>query len=197
MIDSLSGKLTHKNPTHVIIQTGGIGFQILISLNSFDKLPETGAEIQLHTLLAVREDSLTLFGFVHQEERKIFEQLTQVSGIGPKLALTILSGLQLNDLAVAIRQGDVKRLSSISGIGKKTAERMVVELRDKLESTGPVEIQNLQANLDGPTRDAILALVALGYKQQDAAKLVQKAQSKTGDKNLDVESIVRLALGSK
>lgn len=197
MIDFLSGNLVQKKPTHVVIQTGGIGFQVLISLNSFDKLPETGADLQLHTLLVVREDSLTLFGFVHQEERKIFEQLTQVSGIGPKLALTILSGLQLNDLALAITQGDVKRLSSISGIGKKTAERMVVELRDKLESNAPAETRHPVQDTEGPTKDAILAMVALGYKQQDAGKLVQKAQSKLGDQASNVEEIIRLALSGK
>lgn len=196
MIDFISGTLVQKTPTMVVVQTGGVGFQLLISLSSFDKLPEPGADIHLHTLLIVREDSLTLYGFVRLEERKMFEQLTQVSGIGPKLALTTLSGLPINDLAVAITQGDVKRLSSISGIGKKMAERMVVELRDKLK-VGSIDSSTLKTALPGPTRDSILALVALGYKQQDAAKMIEFVQSTSAGKSIDVEELVRLALKGK
>ncbi len=196
MIDFVSGILIEKNPAYAVIQCGGIGFEILIPLSSYDALPDTGSEVKLHSLLVLREDALTLYGFAKLAERKMFQQLIQVSGIGPKLALTALSGLPLNDLQIAITQGDVKRLSSISGIGKKMAERMVVELRDKLEITA-LGTGSLEAALPGPTRDAILALVALGYKQQEASKLLEKVRQSSGTMPQSVEELVRLALSGK
>lgn len=196
MIDFIAGVLAEKNPGYAVIQCGGIGFEIRIPLSSYDQLPATGSEVKLHSLLVVREDALTLYGFAKIAERKMFEQLTQVTGIGPKLALTALSGLPLHDLQIAITQGDVKRLSSITGIGKKMAERIVVELRDKLE-VGAVSTGSLESALPGPTRDAILALVALGYKQQEAAKLLEKVRASSTAAPQTVEELVRLALSGK
>lgn len=196
MIDFVAGRLVEKNPASAVVQCGGIGLELLIPLSSFDALPPLGQEVKLHSLLVVREDALTLYGFAKLSERRLFELLIQVSGIGPKLALTALSGLPLADLQTAITQGDVKRLSSISGIGKKMAERMVVELRDKLEiaATGS---GGHAATPAGPTRDAMLALVALGYKQQEAVKLLEKVKAGSAGDNRSVEELVRLALSGK
>lgn len=193
MIECLSGRLLEKSPAHAVIQTGGIGFHLPIPLTSYDALPLPGEEVKLFTYLVVREDSLTLYGFANLNERRMFERLIQVSGIGPKLALTALSGLPLRDLKRAIADGDVKRLSSISGIGKKMAERMVVELRDKLDAAESLELRSSDSGLSNNLRDAILALVALGYKQQEARKLLEKVQ-KTSPESLEVEELVRKAL---
>ncbi|MEX2607100.1 MAG: Holliday junction branch migration protein RuvA [Kiritimatiellia bacterium] len=193
MIECISGRLVEKSPTHAVIQTGGIGFHLPIPLSSYDALPLPGEEVKLFTYLVVREDSLTLYGFAGLEDRGMFERLIQVSGIGPKLALTALSGLPLRDLKRAIADGDVKRLSSISGIGKKMAERMVVELRDKLGAAETLELRSGDPGLSSNLRDAILALVALGYKQQEARKLLEKVQQTSPD-NLEVEELVRKAL---
>ncbi|MDF3129721.1 Holliday junction branch migration protein RuvA [Kiritimatiellaeota bacterium B1221] len=196
MIEFIAGKLIEKTPTCAVIQTGGIGLQVLIPLSSYDALPAVGSDVHLHSLLVVREDSLTLYGFMKLSERRMFEQLTQVSGIGPKLGLTALSGLSIGALQNAIMEGDVKRLSSISGIGKKMAERMVVELRDKIEK-GSIEPSSGSAAPAGPTRDAILALVALGYKQQDASAMLEKVRKHSTGTVDNVEDLVRLALSTK
>ena len=196
MIEFIAGKLIEKTPAYAVIQTGGIGLRILIPLSSYDALPAIGSEVHLHSLLVVREDALTLYGFMKLSERRMFEQLTQVSGIGPKLGLTALSGLSLGALQTAIIEGDVKRLSSISGIGKKMAERMVVELRDKIEKSA-LELGSTSSAPAGPTRDAILALVALGYKQQDASAMLEKVRKQSPGKIENVEDLVRLALSTK
>lgn len=194
MIEFVAGKLIEKSPAGAVVQTGGVGLHLLISLSSYDSLPSEGSEVHLHCHLVVREDSLTLYGFVTTAERHMFEKLIQITGIGPKLALTALSGLPLAELQNAISQGDVKRLSSITGIGKKMAERMVVELRDKL---GPVSLGSSASGTPaGPIRDAILALVALGYKQQDASAMLEKV-SDAKKTDLGVEELVRLALSKK
>jgi Holliday junction DNA helicase RuvA len=193
MIEFLLGNLTEKSPTHANIQIGGVGFHVPIPLSSYDALPLPGNEVKLYTCLVVREDSLTLYGFASLEERKMFDRLIQVSGIGPKLALTALSGLPLRDLKLAIADGDVKRLSSISGIGKKMAERLVLELRDKLDAAESLELRSTEPGLSHNLRDAILALVALGYKQQEARKLLEKVQQTHPD-TLEVEELVRKAL---
>lgn len=193
MIEFVSGRLAEKSPTHAVIQTGGIGFHLPIPLSSYDALPLPGEEVKLYTYLVVREDSLTLYGFANLNERGMFERLIHVSGIGPKLALTALSGLPLRDLKLAIADGDVKRLTSISGIGKKMAERLVVELRDKLDAAESLELRSSGPGLSTNLRDAILALVALGYKQQDARKMLEKVQQ-THPEDLEVEDLVRKAL---
>lgn len=196
MIEFIEGTLVEKHPTHVVVQAGGMGFRLPIPLSSHDTLPAPGRSVKLLTHLAVREDDLTLHGFASAGEREMFLRLIQVSGIGPKLALTVLSGMTLRDLKAAIVEGDVKRLSGISGIGKKTAERMVVELRDKLGKAEVMELQSADTPGNIRLRDAILALVALGYKQQDARKMIEAVPGH--DKpEMSVEDLVRKSLAGR
>lgn len=196
MIEFLEGTLVEKYPTHIVLQCGGIAFRLPIPLCAHDQLPAPGHTTRVLTHLAVREDDLTLFGFSTEDERLMFERLILVSGIGPKLALTALSGMSIRELKTAIVEGDIKRLSSISGIGKKTAERIVIELRDKI---GKAEIMELSSG-EGPgntrLRDAILALVALGFKQQDAKSLIDKVPGRD-DPEVSVDELIRRALASR
>jgi holliday junction DNA helicase RuvA len=196
MIEFLEGTLVEKYPTHIVLQCGGMAFRLLIPLSAHDQLPAPGHPARVLTHLAVREDDLTLYGFATPEERLMFERLILVSGIGPKLALTALSGMNVRELKTAIVEGDIKRLSGISGIGKKTAERVVIDLRDKI---GKAEIMELSSG-DAPTntrlRDAILALVALGFKQQDAKALIDKVPGRD-DPEVSVDELIRRALASR
>ena len=176
MIVFLDGVLEEKEPTRVVVNAGGIGYEAAIPLSSYDRLPEPGQRLRLLTVPVVREDAHLLFGFMTADERDAFLLLTSVNGIGPKLGLAVLSGLAVRDLKAAVASGDVRRLSGISGIGKKTAERLVLELRDKF-SKGDL----LGALAGGPAagpanarlRDALLALISLGHKQADAQRMVQ------------------------
>lgn len=195
MIETLTGLLKDKTPTHAVLETGGIGFFLPMPLSSHDALPLPGNTVTVFTHLAVKEDDLTLYGFATPEERELFRKLITVSGIGPKIAITALSGLSARDLRHAIVQGDTKRLSGISGIGKKMAERLVVELKDKFDAGDLLEAgSETPAPPRGQQRDAVLALVALGYKQQEAHKLLSKL-SEADRETLSVEELVRRALG--
>ena len=138
MIAHLRGKLISKRPNQAIIEAGGVGYDVAISVPTFSGLPAAGVEVALHIHTHVREDALALFGFLRPEEKQLFERLIQVGGIGPKLAITILSGMPTAEMVSAIGGGDLARLTRIPGVGKKTAERMVVELRDKLGELGTV-----------------------------------------------------------
>src|SRR5690349_2999444 len=151
MIAFLSGKLLEKHPNQVILETGGVGYDVLIPISTFSALPAAGAEVKLRIHTHVREDTLARFGFLTIEEKSIFEKLISVSGIGPKLAITVLSGLSTADLIPAIRNGSVEQLVRIPGVGKKTAERIVLELKDKLEGMGP-------ATAAGPPEKPVAAL---------------------------------------
>src|SRR6185503_18744780 len=175
----------------------GVGYDVLIPLSSFDKLPSPGNEVKLLTHLAVREDAHVLYGFMTSAEREMFRLLINtVSGIGPKIALNVLSGMNVTALRGAVANGDVKALSQISGVGKKTAERIVVELKDKIGAAGAWEALSAQrafSAADQKTNDAVLALVALGFKQNEAFESVRAALSAQGpDKS--VEDIVRACL---
>lgn len=196
MIEFLTGQLIQAEPGTAVIQTGGIGWSVLITLSAYDKLPAPGEPHTLPTYLAVKEDSLTLYGFVDTREREIFEKLLTISGIGPKLAMTALSGLPSEELARAISQGDTKRLNAIPGIGKKMAERMVVELKDKLDPGETLPGSLPEGSPDKQTRDAVLALVALGYKQQEARKLIQKVPQEEIS-SCEPEELVRKALQAR
>lgn len=195
MITFLAGRLVEKDPTRVVLDVQGVGYEVFIPLSSYDRLPAPGEAARLLTYDHVREDLHALYGFATDEERRLFLLLMGVSGIGPRLALTALSGLSVRDLKAAVAQGDVKRLSSVSGIGKKTAERMVVELRDKLTAGEALEAVAGAAagEPDARLRDAILALVSLGYKQAEAQKRVRDVLSGVGPQTT-VEDIVRRAL---
>lgn len=196
MIEFLEGVLVDKQPTHLILQCGGMGFRLLSPVSSYDSLPPPGKTVRVLTHLAVREDDLTLYGFATGEERLMFERLLMVSGIGPKLALTALSGMSTRELKTAIVDGDVKRLSAISGIGKKTAERIIVELRDKLGKAEVMDLQSGDAPVSPRLRDAVLALVALGFKQQEARSLIDTLPE-TKDPGVGVDELVRKALAAR
>lgn len=196
MISHLEGTLVEKNPTRIVVDVGGVGYDVFIPLSSYDRLPEAGERCRILTHHHVREDAHTLFGFATEAERDLFRRLLDVSGIGPKTALCALSGLAVRDLKAAVVTGDVKRLSSISGIGKKTAERIIVELRDRIKPGEALEAVAGAAEPspeDARLRDAILALVSLGYKQADALKRVQAAAAKLPAEST-VEDLVRRAL---
>src|SRR5208283_5820224 len=169
MITFLQGKLVEALPTQVIIEVNGVGYEALIPLSSFDKLPQPGQPVKLLTQLVIREDAHILYGFMSAAERDLFRLLVNsVSGIGPKTALNILSGMNVVVFRGAVANGDVKSLSQISGVGKKTAERIVVELRDKVGASGAWEAMSAQRGLsdgDQKINDAVLALMALGFKQ--------------------------------
>jgi Holliday junction DNA helicase RuvA len=168
---------------------------VVISLNSYDRLPAPGEKVRLLTYDHIREDEHRLFGFVTADERRVFTLLLGVSGIGPKIALSALSGMSVREIKVAIKDGDVKRLSSISGIGKKTAERMVIELRDKF-GAGEVLAASLPGvpESDVKLRDAVLALVSLGYKRGEAQELVLRVINQPNMTTATVEDIVRKSL---
>jgi len=196
MITFLEGVLVDKDPTRVVLNVGGIGYEVFIPLSSYDRLPAPGDVCKILTYDHVREDIHALYGFLTADERRMFLMLLNISGIGPKLALTALSGLSIRDLKAAIAQADVKRLSSISGIGKKTAERIVVELRDKLGAGEAMEAITAREEMtpeNARTRDAILALISLGYKQADAQQIVRAAVAGVKP-DATVEEIVRRAL---
>ena len=196
MITFLKGKLTDALPTQVVIDVNGIGYEVLIPLSSFEKLPELGQAVTLKTQLVVREDSQTLYGFATNDERELFRMIQGVSGIGPRLALNVLSGMDVVSFKGAIGTGDVKRLSSINGIGKKTAERMVLELKDKLglvSGAAAAPLGQALAAHDKPIADAAAALEALGTKPAEALKAAQAARAMLGPQAL-VEELVRAAL---
>ncbi len=197
MITFLHGKLVEALPTQVVVDVNGVGYEVLIPLSSFDKLPQPGGEVKLLTQLVVREDAHVLYGFMTATERELFRLLVNsVSGIGPKTALNILSGMNAVAFRGAVAGSDVKSLSQISGVGKKTAERIVVELRDKIGVVGALEAASAKHGLsaDGQKlNDATLALMALGFKQIDAHEAVRAAQAMLGAK-ASVEELVRACL---
>jgi len=197
MITFLHGKLVEVLPTQVTVEINGVGYEVLIPLSSFDKLPPPGNEVKLLTHLAVREDAHVLYGFMTSAERELFRMLINtVSGIGPKIALNILSGMNPTAFRGAVANGDVKALSQISGVGKKTAERIVVELKDRIGAIGAWEVTSAQRALSADEQkvnDAVLALMALGFKQIEAHDAVRGAVAVIGQK-ATVEDLVRACL---
>ncbi len=195
MIVHLRGELVEKDIGRVVVDCGGVGYGVQIPLSTFDRLSAVGTQVKLFTHHVVREDDQILFGFATAGERDAFELVTTVSGVGPKLALAVLSGLTVGDLQLAISQGDAKRLAAVKGIGKKTAERIVVELRDKIN---PIEaLANATATTSreqsNVLRDAMLALSALGFGDEVARAKVQ-AVLEANPKVADTETVVKLAL---
>jgi holliday junction DNA helicase RuvA len=178
MIAHLRGKLLAKHPNQAIVETGGVGYDVTISVPTFSDLPGIGAEVALHVHTHVREDTIAVYGFLLASEKRLFEKLITVSGIGPKLAITILSGMAVDEMVNAIRSNDIARLTRIPGIGKKTAERMVLELRDKLppEKAGETAAA---PTLSAVEEDVLSALVNLGY-QRAAAERALASISKNG-----------------
>ncbi len=197
MIAFLHGRLVESLPTQVLVDVGGVGYEVLIPLSSYDKLPQPGQEVKLLTHLAVREDAHVLYGFMSAAERDLFRLLiSTVSGIGPKIALNVLSGISVSAFRGAVANADIKALSQISGVGKKTAERIVVELRDKIGAAGAWEASSAQRALtpeDQKLNDAVLALMALGFKQVEAHDTARQALAALGPQ-ATVEDLVRACL---
>ncbi|HYX68039.1 MAG TPA: Holliday junction branch migration protein RuvA [Terriglobales bacterium] len=172
MIAHLRGKIVSKHPNQVIVEAGGVGYDVNITIPTFSALPAAGSEVTLHIHTHVREDQLALYGFLRAEEKRLFERLIGVSGIGPKLAVTILSGMAADAMVAALRDNDIARLTRIPGIGKKTAERMVLELRDKLEGLAAAPAAPQASPLE---EDVISALVNLGYQRAAAERALERA----------------------
>ncbi len=200
MIAFLHGTLVEKTPSLVTLDVHGVGYQAFISLSTYDRLPATGSSCRLLTYHHIREDTHLLFGFTHPEEKAMFERLITVSGIGPKLALSVLSGLTVSELSLAIAENNVKRISSVHGIGKKTAERIIIELRDKIDPlevlVGHAAADNGDRARNAMLRDAILALGSLGFPQEQARKMVQAVLDAEAEIK-DTETLLRKALSSK
>jgi Holliday junction DNA helicase RuvA len=198
MIALLRGVLVEKHPNQAIVEAGGVGYDVTIPVSTYTHLPDAGAEVKLRVHTHVREDALALFGFLTQDEKAIFEKLIGVSGIGPTLAVKILSGLAAPDLINAIRRGEVDRLVRIPGIGKKTAERMVLELRDKLPAVSGEEPSEPSgaAELSPIDQDVLSALLNLGCARPQAEAAVRKAKASaaSASANADFEPLFRRAL---
>ena len=205
MITSIQGALAEATPLRAVVELNGLGYEVNIPVTTAEKLPAPGATVKLHTLVIYREDAQTLYGFASATDRDFFRTMIEtVSGVGPKLALTILSGMSLPVLENAIRNGDVASLSKCPGVGKKTAERLIVELRSKVGASGgaspvagpgPVVAGAAATAPTGDTslRDAVLALTALGYKQADADAAVRRAQIALGA-DATTEKLIKRAL---
>jgi Holliday junction DNA helicase RuvA len=191
MIAQLAGALAYKSPDHLVVDVHGVGYQVMVSLNSFYRLPEPGAAVRLFIHTHVREDALQLYGFLERSEKELFLLLVGVSGIGPRLALNILSGKPSHDLEEAIEAGDLVRLQGIPGVGKKTAERLVVELRDKIKLARGARGADGERSAGGVEGEAVSALVNLGYRHTEAERAV-KAVWASGA--ADIETVIRGAL---
>ncbi len=191
MIAHLRGHLVAKHPNQAIVDCAGVGYDVAISVPTFSDLPTVGAEVSLFIHTHVREDALALYGFLRAEEKQLFERLISVSGIGPKLAITILSGMPAEEMVSAIRGNDVSKLTRIPGIGKKTAERMVLELRDKLDAFAAAPVRAAS-----PVEDDVLsALLNLGYQRPAAEKAVAAAAGANG-KSASFETLFKQALSA-
>ena len=200
MITSISGILAAATPLTAVVETGGLGYEIHIPVTTAERLPSPGQPAKLHTLAVYREDSATLYGFATEAERDFFRLLVEkVTGVGPKMALSVMSKLSLPTLKAAIAAGDVGLLSKCPGIGRKTAERLVIELRDKLSpaelgSVASADSTSPAPAADSRVNDAVLALTALGYKAADADKAVRQAWVALGSK-ATTEALIKKALG--
>lgn len=195
MITFVEGELVERMPTRAIVSCGGVGYELAIPLSTFDHLPEQGTRCRVLTRLIVREDAHLLFGFASESERALFDLLLGVSRVGPKVALAVLSGMSVNEIRRSIAFEDVSMLARVSGVGKKTAERIVVELKDKIEKAGAGSDDSLKidATIDGVANEAMAALVVLGYSRMEAQEVVKRAASGI-DKNVSTEDLIRKAL---
>ena len=192
MIAYVKGTLTEKSPTRAVVEACGVGYEMLVPLSTYDRLPRVGEETKLLAAHCVREDDETLFGFATEDEREMFGKLTGVSGVGPKIAVAILSGASVSELASAISRGDAKRLSAIKGVGKKTAEKICIELRDKVAAlalSGAIGETKSSPLL----KDAVVALRALGFSEETSSKMVADVVAKNPNVD-DLGKVVKLAL---
>jgi len=200
MIARIRGSLLEADYTSAVVDVQGVGYLVNIPMSTYDKLPQPGGEVSLFTVMAVREDDISLYGFASREEKQLYEVLVGVSGIGPKLALGILSNLPVGAFCLAINSADLARLTKISGIGKRTAERLLVELKGKLDHLAPAiaAVSPATANLSDAARqaaeDAILALEKLGFKRDRLDKIVHKIAAELEPKACSTENLIRKAL---
>lgn len=198
MISYIEGMLVEKHPTRVIVDVGGMGYEVGISLSSYDRLPRVSEKCRLLIYEHLREDSHDLVGFVTEDERSMFVMLLGISGVGPKTALGALSGMTVREIRAAVVEGDVKRLSSISGIGRKTAERIVLELRHRISAGDALESVSGAGAMTADeitTRDSVMALIALGHKREAALKMVAAVIKAAPKRDLTVEQVIKFALG--
>ncbi|MBI3353986.1 MAG: Holliday junction branch migration protein RuvA [Nitrospirae bacterium] len=193
MIALLTGRLVYKSPEYSIIDVNGVGYHVLTSLNSYYSLPEIGNTLTINIYTHVREDALHLFGFWTKEEKELFHKLLSVSGIGPKLALTILSGKPVEELAAAIIEGDVRGLTAMPGIGKKIADRLILELKDKVQHIAPATEDRKRTEKNRLIDDALSALINLGYNRAIAKDAVEKISGGAGE-DVSVEGLIRESL---
>ena len=198
MIGRLRGVLVSKQPPWLLVEVGGVGYELEAPMSTIYDLPQTGKEVTLLTHYAVKEDSVALYGFLHESERASFRNLLKVSGIGAKTALSVLSGVSTQDFARLVQAGDVVALTKIPGIGKKTAERIVVELRDRVDGLG-ASVPGLAAASGAPAdpaAEATVALQQLGYKPAEVSRLVQKVAEQGDSAETIIRKALRAALGS-
>jgi len=196
VIGRIRGIILEKRPPHLLLDVNGIGYELEAPMTTFYSLPEVGQEIRIYTHLAIREDAHLLFGFATENERRLFRTLIKVNGVGARMALTILSGMDSSEFVLCIQSGDTDRLVKLPGVGKKTAERLVVEMRDRIidwqSAAGHSNETSGKPGRPGhdPSRDAVSALIALGYKPQEASRYVEAVSSE----GMDSETIIREAL---
>lgn len=192
MIGRLKGTLLRKEPPALLVDVGGVGYELEAPMTTFYDLPAVGENVTLYTHQVVREDAHLLYGFVHEDQRRLFRELLKVTGVGPRIAMAVLSGMSAEELALAVTGNDIARLSRVPGIGRKTAERLVLELRDKITvPTGPARLAAGGGPTD-PAGEAVSALIALGYKPNEAARVVRTVQVA----GASAEDIIRQALKS-
>ena len=195
MIAYIRGMLVEKEPTRAVIEAGGVGYELLVPLSTYEKLPRTGSEAKLLAYHCVREDDEILFGFATDDEKAMFAKLTSVSGVGPKIALAILSGSSVGELSMSIAGGDAKRLAAIKGVGKKTAEKICVELRDKVSGFA-FSGRGGEGEPSPIAKDAVAALRALGFNEETSAKMVSDVLAR--DAEIDsVEQIIKMSLSGR
>ncbi|MCK5033799.1 MAG: Holliday junction branch migration protein RuvA [Calditrichia bacterium] len=193
MIDYVTGKIEQKTPTAIVVDVNGIGYHISTSVQTYEKIPGVGEQVKIKTYLHVREDILQLYGFADEKERSVFLGLISISGVGPKQAQSILSGIPIIELVQAISEADVNRLTTISGVGNKTAQRLIIELKEKFKSLGLIdESSEMTVQLSSLEHEAIMALVSLGYRKQTAEKAIIKIRGK--EKVLSVEEMIKKVL---
>ncbi len=197
MIGRIKGSLLSKQPPELLVDVHGVGYEMEAPMSTFYQLPVVGEEVVLHTHMVVREDAQLLYAFYSTGERRLFRDLIRINGVGPKLGLTILSGISAHDFARAVQEGDAAALTGLPGVGKKTAERLIIELRDKLsddivpiseDSTGATSVS--VGHQPSPVSDAVSALTALGYRAQEASRMVRAVDAA----GLETEAIIRAAL---
>ena len=191
MIAQLRGQILRKGPQEVVVDVAGVGYRVAIPVSTFYRLGEPGSEVELRTYTHVREDTLALYGFLTGAEQDLFERLISVGGVGPRLAVNILSGIEVPDLVSALRTSDVSRLTRVPGVGKKTAERLIVELKDKMPPAVPEETPMAPA-ADRPKEDLLSALVNLGYSRGEVERGVDRALHEDGSGRF--EDLLRRAL---